>query len=127
LSDGTIASGGRDQTIRIWDSSSFSQRQVIEGRGSSIGCLAESGGLLWAGDRQGRMLRFRKNGPDFVPESDFFAHQGATLCLLPLENFAGVASGGADGKIHVFGESPEPLKTVFGNQGWVWALAGRGD
>lgn len=127
LSDGTIASGGRDQTIRIWDSSSFLQRQLIEGRKSSIGCLAEACGLLWGGDRQGRILRFCKNGSDFMPESEFFAHQGATLCLLPLENFAGVASGGADGKIHIFGEAPEPLVTVFGNRSWVWALAGKGD
>lgn len=127
LLDGTLASGGRDQTVRIWSSAlAPAPVQVLRGHQSSVSCLTEACGKLWSGDRQGTLRSWQRSQQGWQQASAFSAHRGAVLSLLRAQSsrFGECAlSSGADGIIRGFAASPAPLFELPAHQGWVWSLA----
>ena len=107
--DGSLASGSRDRTIRLWRAGVEVARK--EHHDASVTALAEdSEGMLWSASRDGTV---RREG------SIVRRHDGAVLALAALPG--GVASAGADGTIAAFS------KSFRAHDGWVWALAAAGD
>jgi WD40 repeat protein len=130
LSNNTLASAGRDQTLRLHrvDAATHSLReqQVLLGHDSSIGGIAEARGFLCSGDRQGHIRRWRLDGERYVFDSGFAAHQGAVLCLLRVVHprlGECLASAGADGVIRLYTDSAQAQLELGGHRGWIWSLA----
>src|SRR5262249_7743468 len=132
LDDGNLASAGRDQTIRIHspESPELKELQVLHGHKSSVSCLAEARSALWSGDRSGMLRRWILDGDRFRLDAQGTAHAGATLCLLKVRGarfVECVASGGADGAIRFFQDTPVPIYELRAHRGWIWALATAGE
>lgn len=113
LADGTLATGGRDTTIRIWRNGTLCQ--VLPGHDLSVTALAEDErGRLWSGSRDGTVRIWEHRGAwQLVGER--LAHDGAVLSLL--SGPGGVLSAGADGVIRC-GEA-----VLHRGLGWLWQLA----
>jgi hypothetical protein len=118
--DGTVATGSRDRTIRLWRRSegAWQEQQRLEAHQASVATLAEAAdGALWSGSRDRTIRRWTANGSDVVGE-----HEGAVLCLVALTD-GRVASSGADGTIRLWSPHGSSVAALHGHQGWVWALA----
>ncbi len=116
--DGTLASGGRDRTIRVWrdglevdrweahDSSVLAVRSLPDGRLVSAG--RDRTVRLWSGHEPTVVRR----------------HEGAALCVEVLPD-GRIASGSADGTL-VVGDGRGHGCERFAHGGWVRAIAVRG-
>lgn len=130
LKDGRLASAGRDQTIRLFrvedQPNDLRELQVLRGHEGSVACLAEARGALWSGDRKGHVVRWIYDGDSLRFDARFTAHQGAVLAIAAIHTsrFGDcVATSGADGRVHLFRESQDPILTLRGHAGWVWTIA----
>ncbi len=114
LSDGTVATGGRDTTIRIWRGTDCVA--VLPGHDLSVTALAEDSlGRLWSGSRDGTVRIWMRGGERWSLVETRHAHDGAVLRLLA--GPGGVVSSGADGVVCCAGTRRQT------GQGWVWDLA----
>lgn len=115
--DGSLATASRDRTIRLWRHSEGAWRAdaVLTGHTASVVALAEDArGRLWSASRD-RTVRRELHVIGL--------HAGAALCLASLPEDGLMASGGADGVIHLWTLDGAPRGTLRGHTGWVWALA----
>jgi predicted 2-oxoglutarate/Fe(II)-dependent dioxygenase YbiX len=120
LSDGTVATGGRDRTIRIWREDRLVA--TLPGHDLSVTALAEDGrGRLWSGSRDGSVRIWQSAGEPgaWRLEAHRQVHDGAVLRLLA--GPAGVVSAGADGVVRCGAERRQT------GHGWVWDLAWSAD
>ncbi len=117
--DGSLATASRDGTVRLWRPSGDTWRQesVLTGHTASVVALAEDGlGRLWSASRD-RTVRLWEEGASRI----IGRHEGAVLCLAALPD-GHMASGGADGVIHLWSTQGAHRGTLHGHTGWVWAL-----
>jgi WD40 repeat protein len=117
--DGSLATASRDGTVRLWRAAgdTWQPEAVLTGHTASIVALAEDArGRLWSASRD-RTIRRWENGASEV----IGRHDGAALCLASLPDGT-MASGGADGVIHLWSSEGAPRGSLRGHQGWVWAL-----
>lgn len=117
--DGSLATASRDGTVRLWRPSgnTWHADTVLTGHTASVVALAEDAhGQLWSASRDRTVRRWEAGASRLIGR-----HEGAVLCLAALPGGA-MASGGADGVIHLW--SPEGLHrgTLHGHTGWIWAL-----
>ncbi|MFT5686205.1 MAG: WD40 repeat protein [Myxococcota bacterium] len=118
LADGTVATGGRDTTIRIWRGSRCVA--TLPGHDLSVTALAEDArGRLWSGSRDGTVRIWTKHHGEWRLSETQAAHDGAVLRLLAGPD--GMVSSGADGTVRC------GTKTWQTGQGWVWDLAWAAD
>ena len=118
LSDGTVATGGRDTTIRIWRGKSCVA--TLPGHDLSVTALAEDGaGRLWSGSRDGTVRIWQKQHGAWRLTRARQDHSGAVLSLLSGPD--GVISAGADGVIRCGDQVRQT------GHGWVWDLAWSAD
>jgi predicted 2-oxoglutarate/Fe(II)-dependent dioxygenase YbiX len=116
--DGTLASGSRDRTIRLWRVEQEVAR--LEGHTASVTMLAEdAGGVLWSASRDGTVRRWDGARGEIIGR-----HDGAVLSLVALAD-GRVASGGADGMISLW-TSAGRAATFRAHDEWVWGLASAG-
>jgi predicted 2-oxoglutarate/Fe(II)-dependent dioxygenase YbiX len=117
--DGSLATASRDGTVRLWRASgdTWQPEAVLTGHTASVVALAEDTlGRLWSASRD-RTVRLWEGGASRV----IGRHEGAVLCLAALP--AGhMASGGADGVIHLWSPEGTHRATLHGHTGWIWAL-----
>ncbi len=117
--NGSLATASRDGTVRLWRPSRHTWRSeaVLTGHTASIVALAEDArGRLWSASRD-RTVRRWESGVSRV----IGRHEGAALCLAPLPD-GGMASGGADGVIHLWSSDGAHRGALRGHSGWIWAL-----
>lgn len=124
LSNGLIASGGRDALIRLWNPDG-SPVASLRGHTQSVLGLAEAAPGVLASVSRDRTLRFwdvetRNNSKTVV------AHEAAALALASLDG-GRLASAGADGSIAIWDLQGKALGTLNGHLGWVWSLARMGN
>jgi WD40 repeat protein len=127
LSDGRIASGSFDQTIRIWDPDWGALSPVLfnkfGGRVRSIAQLTD--GQLLFGSDDGVVRLWDRNS---TQESAYMhGHSGAVTSIAVLAD-GRIASGGEDGRIFIWetgqGDNAGPADVIMLSQGgWVMGLA----
>jgi predicted 2-oxoglutarate/Fe(II)-dependent dioxygenase YbiX len=117
--DGSLATASRDGTVRLWRPSgdAWQPEAVLSGHTASVIALAEDArGRLWSASRD-RTIRCWEGGSSRI----IGRHEGAALCLAALPDGA-MASGGADGVIHLRSSQGAPRGSLRGHTGWIWAL-----
>jgi WD40 repeat protein len=124
LADGSVASGGRDKTIRIWGRSGTSLRcrEVLRGHANSITALSSAGAdELWSGSRDRSVRVWRRRHGRFCCAVKIDAHAGAVLCLTQLHD-GRMASGGADGMVRLWNRHGECVGELGNDASWVWDI-----
>jgi predicted 2-oxoglutarate/Fe(II)-dependent dioxygenase YbiX len=117
--NGSLATASRDGTVRLWrpDGDTWRPEAVLQGHSASVVALAEdSRGRLWSASRDRTVRRWEAGASRVIGR-----HEGAALCLAALADGL-LASGGADGVIHLWSTEGEHRGTLHGHTGWVWAL-----
>jgi WD40 repeat protein len=113
LPDGRLATGGRDQTIRIWRDGQCEETR--KGHELSVLTLtSDARGQLWSGSRDGTIVAWSKEGQAVAEHR---TEEGAVLCLAAQGD--DLFSGGADGMVRRW---PDGV-CVARHRGWVRALA----
>jgi hypothetical protein len=125
LSDGSLASGSRDRTIRTWTRGArgtWSCARVLRGHEASVSALVELGdGTLVSGSRDRTVRTWDLD--DAAGRAEVIATLGgAVLCLERLTDGT-IACGAADGRITLMTPSGEIVRELAGHGGWVWSLA----
>ncbi len=112
--DGSIASGGRDGTVRRWiDSRAGAVHDLAAG---SVTALAEAAdGRLWCGTRSGRVAVIDGAQVSTV-------HDGASAVLAAAALPGGVVVATAQGELVELDGHAAP-RTTRVHDGWVWAVA----
>jgi predicted 2-oxoglutarate/Fe(II)-dependent dioxygenase YbiX len=113
--DGSIASSGRDGTVRIWRGDTPAVHELGAG---SVTALVESGGQLWCGTRGGEILAIDPaTGPARVARLD-----GAVLDLAAVPG--GVVAALASGQLVRLGAGARSAEwSVQVHDGWAWSVA----
>jgi predicted 2-oxoglutarate/Fe(II)-dependent dioxygenase YbiX len=117
--DGSLATASRDGTVRLWrpEKDTWRTESVLQGHTASVVALAEDArGRLWSASRDRTVRRWEAGVSRIIGR-----HEGAVLCLAALPN-GHLASGGADGVIHLWSPEGEHRGTLRGHTGWIWAL-----
>ncbi|BDU19378.1 hypothetical protein DYGSA30_08350 [Dyella sp. GSA-30] len=124
LSDGRVASGGRDGKIRIWHPQGEPSVTLI-GHDQSVLGLTECAAGVIASVSRDRTLRYWDITTQRCIRS-ITAHDAAVLSLvrLPGEN---LATGAADHTIRLWSDEGKCLQEFTGHEGWVWAMVDLGD
>jgi WD40 repeat protein len=113
--DGTIASGSRDRSIRIWRDGA--EIACLRGHDASVSALIEdSDGTLWSASRDGTVRRWSEGRGHIVTQQ-----QSAVLALAALGD-GRVISTLADGSVSVLGPNGH-TESCYAHEGWVWGLA----
>jgi predicted metal-dependent HD superfamily phosphohydrolase len=121
LDANTLASGGRDTRIRIWDGHGRSLRALHGHSQSVLGLAALPQGRLASvsRDRSLRIWNWRTGTCECIVEN---AHAGAILCVAALPG-GGMATGGADGQINLWSADGTRTASLDSQGGWVWEIA----
>ncbi len=118
-----IASGGRDQVIRIWDAQG-TPLQVLRGHTQSVlGVAVLRGGKLASVSRD-RSLKIWNLSTQLC-EVSVAAHESAVLsvCASARNRAQTVVTGGADDQVKLWNAMGQHLGTLSGHGGWVWDIA----
>lgn len=114
--DGSTASSGRDGTVRLWREGGGAAHQVAA---SSVTALAEDRqGALWAGTRDGSIVRLGEGTP-------VRSGEGAILSLAVRASGTVLASTSLGELLEL--REGEPIRRQRVHQGWAWGLAAAGD
>lgn len=113
--DGSVASSGRDGAVRVWRSGAPAHHQVAAG---SVTALAEDdAGALWAGTRDGALLRLGEASPVQTGE-------GAILSLVA-RGGGGVLAATSRGEL-LEATSAGVTRRRRVHEGWAWCVASVG-
>lgn len=127
LGDGSLASGSRDRTIRIWTRAAddtWSCARVLRGHAASVLSLLElEGGGLVSGSRDRTVRTWDRD--DEGGSTVIATLGGAVLSLARLDDGT-IACGAADGRITIVTRSGATVRELAGHTGWVWSLASIG-
>ncbi|MGO4701297.1 2OG-Fe(II) oxygenase [Dyella sp. 2RAB6] len=123
LSDGRLASGGRDGSIRTW-APGGDLVYSLEGHTQSVLGLVEVHAGMLASISRDRTLRFWATSSGHCLQS-VIAHEAAVLSIARLSDQL-VATGSADHSIRLWSKHAKHLQTLEGHRGWVWGLAALG-
>ncbi len=125
LSDGSIASGGRDAAIRLWQADGRATGELAGHSQSVLGLAPLPGGRLASvsRDRSLRLWDVRSRHCTQVVDA---AH-GASLLTVAALPGGSLATGGADALVKLWRHDGRALATLSGHTGWVWAVASLGD
>jgi WD40 repeat protein len=124
LADGSLASGGRDKTVRIWrrNAASLACQEVLRGHANSITALLPAGAdELWSASRDRSVRIWRREQGAFRCAADIDAHDGTVLCLAKVDEER-VASGGADGVIRLWSRNGTCVGQFAAKPTWVWDI-----
>ncbi len=120
--DGTLASAGRDGTVRGWGAAGALWAHDL-GAGSVTALAEAADGALWCGTRAGALVRIapgRGAGAPTVIADDL----GAVLAATALGDRVVVAT--SRGRLHAWTATGAPAWAVGAHTGWAWAVAADG-
>lgn len=124
LSDGRVASGGRDGKIRIWHPHGELSTTLEEHSQSVLG-LAECRPGVIASVSRDRTLRYWDLSSRRCIRS-VAAHEAAVLSLLRLPGHT-LATCGADYTLRLWSAQGQLQRSWVGHDGWVWGMASLGE
>ncbi|MEO0474481.1 MAG: 2OG-Fe(II) oxygenase [Planctomycetota bacterium] len=122
LDDGTIVSGGRDKTIKVWSDGTCTR--TLRGHDLSVTTLMPTSDGLWSGSRDGTIRKWDLSTGQcqrIIP-----AHDGTVLQLCELAPGC-LVSAGADGAVASWSRQGACVNPEQRHEGWVWALAASPD
>ncbi len=137
LDDQTMLSSGRDGFLRLWTSSvthgwKATGMWALSGRdGQSITAIAVSGDAIFAGTREGALLRFDRlqvlgaaaSGTSF-PDPTCVLDTGPAVLSLTLAADGSLILGAANGTLHCINDRGHVIK--HGHDGFIWSVAAVG-
>eukprot|EP01080_Neovahlkampfia_damariscottae_P007013 gene7013-11178_t len=118
LSNGNLASGSRDKTIKIWDFETGKCKETLSNHRNSVLSLIQlSNGNLLSGSRDNTILEWKdgKCVSTINPES------GNVLSLLEIPRLNFIAAGFSDHSIGIF-KDQKIYHRLKGHEGWIWDL-----
>jgi WD40 repeat protein len=118
---GTIASGGRDNTVRLFDLAGQPLADPFEGHEADVMSVAfgPNGQLVVSGSRDGTVRRWRPDGQLVGPP--ITAHPGGVEAVAVSPDGTLVASGGVDGTVRLWNADDGAARGVrAGHVGSVW-------
>ena len=124
LSDGRVASGGRDGKIRIWRPHG-ELSATLEGHSQSVLGLVECAPGVIASVSRDRTLRYWDLASQRCIRS-IAAHEAAVLSLHRLPGHM-LATCGADYTLRLWSAEGQLQHSWVGHDGWVWGMATLGD
>jgi WD40 repeat protein len=116
----SFASGGRDCSIRIWDSAFLQPTAVLTGHTHSVLGLAPLDATRLASVSRDRTLRIW-NVPAARCTNTVVAHDAAALTVVRLDGDR-IATGAADRTIKIWSHAGGEIAVIRGHAGWVWKL-----
>ena len=123
LSNGRLATGGRDGAIRLWNEEG-SLRSVLTGHRQSVLGIAEVHPGRLASVSRDRTLRIWDLATQsFVRSVD--AHAAAILALAT-DGDHRLITGGVDHQLAIWTAEGDSLGKLHGHDGWVWTIAALG-
>jgi cytochrome c len=128
LDGARLYSGGYDGTIRMWDAASAQHLRIILnfGWGINVVRVLSGGDRLLFGALDGTVAIVDIDSGDIV--ETLALHDGPVLSALVARDDGRAASGGGDGRIHVWDTSDwSQLRDHDNPYGPVWAMAVSGD
>jgi WD40 repeat protein len=119
LSDGRIASCGRDGQIVVWNADGVKSMALVGHRQSVLG-LAEIRPGVIASISRDRTLRYWDLSTGKCT-AIVEAHEAAVLAIARLPD-GSIATGGADHEIRMWASTGDTLATLSEHTGWVWGV-----
>jgi len=116
----SFASGGRDCSIRIWDSAFLQPTAVLTGHTQSVLGLAPLDATRLASVSRDRTLRIW-SVPTARCTNTVVAHDAAALTVVRLDGDR-IATGAADHAIKIWSHAGREVAVIRGHTGWVWKL-----
>lgn len=123
LSDGRIASGGRDGSIRLWQGKGRLSGTLIGHHQSVLGLAEVCPGVIASISRD-RTLRYWDIAAERCIRT-ITAHAAAVLCVAAVSPRM-IATGSADHTIGLWTEEGTLMRSLTGHDGWVWGLTPMG-
>lgn len=115
--NGSLASAGRDGTVRRWDDGAHSLSATIGlGAGSVTRVVEASDGRLWCGTRAGALFTI-----DGLRVSEAGREEGAILSLAARPD-GGVVAATALGTIAAYERNGSRAWSVRAHDGWAWSV-----
>jgi len=133
VSEHFIATGGKDQSIRVWDRALLTELCALEGHAASVTCLCFLGQDLVSGSEDKTLkrwdlspLRSKKKKAEKVActaSHTWVAHAKGVNDVASAPKGRMLASGGQDKMVHLWSPTGELLGTCKGHKRGIWHCA----
>ncbi|OQP68397.1 2OG-Fe(II) oxygenase [Niastella populi] len=117
LNDTTILSGGRDTTIKVWNTKGEEKISLQEHKNSILCIEKMNDDIFISGSRDKQIIVWN----NFKPVNKIEIHRAIVLSLCRI-NDTTFASAGGDNNIHIANINGNIIKTFNEHTNWVWHL-----
>ena len=122
--DGTLASGGQDGTVILWDAITEQPIATLTGHTASARSVAFSpdGSILASGSHDGTVILW--DVATQQPKDTLTEHTAPVETVAFSPDGSTLASGSQDGTVILWDvDTGQPKDTIMGHANWVWSVA----
>lgn len=127
----TLATAGADNTVKLWDTTTWKPTGTLKGHTDYVACVAFSsdGKTIATGSYDHTAIVWDRD--TVKPRHTLKGHKGAVLTVAFTPNGRALTTGGIDGKVHTWelgdGKAEPTMRFHRRHDSWVNALAYRPD